>query len=431
MPRATLHPELYAEILEFLCGPRLKYTHTLKSCSRVNREFRHLSQTLLFESYTIDLRSEWGEDSRSVHALNEGFGPPMTNYIKVLTFWVDDNVETTKKSLPILTELVQNVLSLRRLRLVARSQWGEENSPALSEALFEKLHLLVQGRTFDLEWSGTPKNGEVERVNTLLGAARRLDYLHISSVSITKLLAPFRPPLSPNHLHLSSGYAEDAGLLSSQSQLDLSNCISLSLSSVKWSFPVTAAFLGSLTDTLRDFHYKPISSTQWLSSSIICSFKVLQNFSFSINVSTSNGLLWMLEAIPYFKNMPVLSSIRIDLGELPTARVDSKWHVEPAVIRALLDLGSAFQLLSGYKITVCMDNTCIRIQDGSSWEHMRKVEDDLRDCLNGSRDSNDIQIRFRSFNIDQGQKPIKWSRRPAFHFHPLCMLTGSTADCGC
>ncbi|KAH8827424.1 hypothetical protein DL96DRAFT_1710549 [Flagelloscypha sp. PMI_526] len=399
MPLATLHPELYAEILGFLSSPHLRYN--LKSCSYVNQEFRIFSQALLFENYTIDVPSEWGGLSRSMRALNGGFGPPVSNYIKVLTFRVQEGDGRQTMRLPISTRLVENLSSLRRLRLVATAG-RDEYSSALSSNLFENLLLLVRGRVFDLQWRGRSKGTrEIIRLNKLLEAAGRIGYLHVSSTPVAKLLATPGPPLSPTLLHFSSGNVEDPGVLPPP-RLDLSNCRSVSLSFIRWSSLVTTAFLGLISTTLRDFHYEPrfSKSSEWISPSVISSLGVLQNFSFSFgffngfesSYSTA-GLSWMLEAIPHLQKITTLKSIRVDTNDLPAA----KWHVLPNIFQGLSDLGDAFQLLPSCKIIIYMDRTSIERQLDGSFGQSIKISNDLHECLNRSRDSNDIQIHFRSF----------------------------------
>ncbi|KAH8827495.1 hypothetical protein DL96DRAFT_1606876 [Flagelloscypha sp. PMI_526] len=205
---------------------------------------------------------------------------------------------------------------------------------------------------------------------------------------------------------------------------------------MKWVLPVTTSFLGALSSNLRDFHYQPLSprASEWIPPSAIPSLKVLQNFSLSIATSSTDqdayytdGLSWLSETILHLQNMTTLKTIRVDTNELPVARVESKWHVEPDVFQALSDLGDAFQLLSGCKIAVDMDTTSIAMQDGG-WEQVAEVSHNLRECLSRSRDSNDIQIHFRSF---VKFKPARIGRQPIFHFHMSCRLTGWTGSCGC
>ncbi|KAH8827362.1 hypothetical protein DL96DRAFT_1247434 [Flagelloscypha sp. PMI_526] len=235
--------ELLPDILCFISGSCPKYT--LKLCSLVNRDFRHPSQALLFEDYTIDLTSESGSPSRSVLALNRRRWAPIFHHIKVLIVQTQDELSFLTGLMPDMTRLTKKVPSLRRLRLVVRSQRDgvPRGSPALSESLFENLLPLVNGRIFDLDWNGPPKGtSETERLNTLLGAAGRIDYLYISNTSIVELLSD-GPPILPALFHFSSDNAEDAGVL--PSRLELSNCRSLSLKPINWLLPVTNILFGS------------------------------------------------------------------------------------------------------------------------------------------------------------------------------------------
>ncbi|KAH8827520.1 hypothetical protein DL96DRAFT_1606952 [Flagelloscypha sp. PMI_526] len=270
----------------------------------------------------------------------------------------------------------------------------------------------------------------MERVCSLLGAAARVDYLYVSTTPISELLAPVGSPVSPTLLHLSS-FAEDVGIL--PPQLDLSNCRSLYLSLIKWLLPATIKFLGLLSKTLRSFHYMPLpyhrQADKWLPPSTLSSLEVLETFSLSIKTSArgdppyrTNGLYWMSEAVPHLQTLSTLKSIRVDTDELPPKHAGSKWDLEPEVVQALSELGRAFKLLSGCKITFCIDSTMLEMYGNKSGSI------DVRACLSRSQNSNDIQIRSRSF---VQRKPIKPHQQPAFHFHPLCKYTGSTSDCGC
>ncbi|KAH8827523.1 hypothetical protein DL96DRAFT_1606964 [Flagelloscypha sp. PMI_526] len=332
----ALLPELHAEILCFLSN----HKQTLKQCSLVSRDLRHLSQALLFESYTIYLTSEWPQGFRSTRILEQGL---VTS---------------------VLTNVVQNVPSLCRLRLIAKSKFPSQDLPVLSAELFQNLLPLARDHVFDLHWEGAPKSAqEVKRLGTLLGAARRVDFLYISYAPVAELLATVAPLISPTLLHFSTNSTEDVRTLSSR--LDLSNCRSLSLS-VGWSLPDMSAFYADCTN--------------WLPPSVFRSLEALKNLSLSFLLCSrgielsihTGGLYWMSEVIPQLRNLTTFKSIRVDTGLLPGALGDSNQHVELDVMQALLELGDAFRLLSGCAIN-----------------------NDIRACLTGSPGSNNIQIHFR------------------------------------
>ncbi|KAH8827395.1 hypothetical protein DL96DRAFT_1681163 [Flagelloscypha sp. PMI_526] len=429
---ANLPPELHANILSFLTG--FRSTHSLRLCSLVSRDFRYLSQALLFESYTIDLRGKRGEASPSVEALKRELGLRISKYIRILTLWIEDiRISQVQFVSPTrLAGFLRTLPSLLRLRLVVRCNQDATDFPALSEALFNVLFPLVQGRTFDLEWKGPCKVVEKERLNTLLRAARRIDYLHISDTAVSELLSSSGPPLSPTHLHISSYYDDIAGVL--PSQLDLSSCTSLSLASM-WPSQVTITFLGSPSGILRDFHYvlPHYGPTRCLPPSIFRSLKVLENFSLTLSSSTYDftsyqmeGLGWMLMAIPHIQEMTTVRSIRLDFGILGVDDVRSIWHIAPEFLQALPELGNAFQRIPKCKTMVVMDISLIE-RRGVDTQHLETVELDLRRRLRGSKDQNDIQVNIRSF---KKSKRIKESSQTVFHFKWSCSWTDDH-DCGC
>ncbi|KAH8827397.1 hypothetical protein DL96DRAFT_1248939 [Flagelloscypha sp. PMI_526] len=440
----TLPADLYPDILSFLSGSRPK--DTLKLCSLVSPDFRSLSHALLFKSYTIDLRIVRDGVSPSVEALNRGLGPPVSNYIKVLTLWTEDILGHRAHLIPmaIVTRFLKlkNLPSLLRLRLVVKCETTSERLPALSDTLFKSLLPLVRGRAFDLEWKGRSKFDEAERLNILLGAAQQIDYLHIVDTPVSDLITSTGPHILPSHLHLSSN-SEDNGIM--PSRLDLSRCTSLSLEST-WPLQMKTIFLSLVSSTLRNFHYAVAVQfppyDQWLPLSVFQSLEALENFSLNFKSTTvsiqQDGLPWALNIMRHIQDMPTLKSICLDMGFLQAARVESQWHVHPDIFQGLSNIGEILQRMPHCKITIGVDVGMIEQEAEVDKQRLKMVELDLRKCLSGSKDKSEIQVNIRSFLTWGSSIPARW--RPAFHYKLSCnsrhwiLDRGSwvpTVDCAC